>query len=708
MFKIKKIRGKLVVLLMAFGLVPSLAIYLVFSFNEQSFKDSFGERIEISAALMDSVIDRNLSERYGDVQAFGLNSAARDSGNWKNPSQDNPLLQAMNGYTAGYGIYKLMLLVNTKGELLAANSVDAAGNPLNTAALYDINFADTDWFRDVIAGKFLEGKNGLTGTATYQPRKERIVADTYGDDGFVIPFAAPVKDAAGRTLAVWVNFANFSFVEDIVASFYNDFKNQNMSNTELTLLDPSGKILIDYDPKGQNWTTYKRNPKVIGQLNLAKVGVEAAKQAISGKAGYMVSTHARKKINQVAGYHHSTGAYDFPGLKWSTLIRVHVDEAFATVNLVHIAMLITIAISIAVIVICGWFIGGVSSGPLRDMAETMNGLAQGNLDLDVPAQDRADEIGDMAKAVQVFKNSAIRTKELEAEQEASTQRAEAEKKELMNQMANDFETSVGGVVQSVSTAAAEMNSSAKSMSTISKETSSQAANVATAAEQASTNVQTVASATEELTSSISEISHQVAQSAEVAKGAVTQARDSHDTVQGLVQSAQKIGEVINLITDIAEQTNLLALNATIEAARAGDAGKGFAVVASEVKNLANQTAKATEEIDLQIQGIQSSTKQAADSIENVGATITQIDEIASSIAAAVEEQTAATQEIARNVEQAASGTQEVSSNIQGVTVAADEAGTASTQVLTTAEALGKNSMTLKVEVDRFLDQVRSG
>ncbi len=320
--------------------------------------------------------------------------------------------------------------------------------------------------------------------------------------------------------------------------------------------------------------------------------------------------------------------------------------------------------------------------------------------------DRHDEFGPIAAALAVFMQSKAEIKKMSLAQAERDKRAEEDKRRMMNQMADDFQASVGGVVQTVSSAATELQSSAQSMTAISEETSTQATAVAAASEEASTNVQTVASAAEELSSSISEICRQVSQSTQIAGSAVVAAQKADEMVQGLAMSAQKIGEVVAMITDIADQTNLLALNATIEAARAGDAGKGFAVVASEVKNLANQTAKATEEIGNQISGIQGATKESVAAIQGITKTIGEISEIASAIAAAVEEQGAATSEIARNVEQAAQGTGEVSSNIAGVTQAANEAGSTSAQVLGAANELSQQSELLKSEVDKFINQVR--
>ena len=345
--------------------------------------------------------------------------------------------------------------------------------------------------------------------------------------------------------------------------------------------------------------------------------------------------------------------------------------------------------------------------PVAGMTEAMIELAGGNLQTDVPALDKKDEIGEMAKAVQVFKDNMIKNLQL-AEEQKREQAAREARADKVGKLTKDFDASVGGVVNAVSSASTELESSAQAMAATAEETSRQATAVAAASEEASANVQTVASAAEELSSSISEISRQVAQAATVAAGAVEEANRANGMIQSLMQAAQKIGEVVELITSIADQTNLLALNATIEAARAGDAGKGFAVVAAEVKNLANQTAKATEEIGSQIGGIQTATKDSVDAIKSIGKVIGEINQISSAIAAAVEEQGAATKEIARNVEQASAGTKDVSSNIAGVTQAASETGQASGQIHQAAKELSQQSSALKDVVEKFLADVRAG
>jgi methyl-accepting chemotaxis protein len=362
--------------------------------------------------------------------------------------------------------------------------------------------------------------------------------------------------------------------------------------------------------------------------------------------------------------------------------------------------------SLVFCVLTGLLIIASVSRPVVRMTEIMRRLAGHDLAVQIEGVGRKDEIGNMANAVQVFKDSMIQADQLAAEQKAEQGRKEQRQQAIEGYIAS-FEKSVAGALGTLASASTELGSTAKTMTSTAEETSKQATTVAAASEQASTNVQTVASATEELSSSISEIGRQVTQSTRIAGKAVEEASTTNNAVKALAATAQKIGDVVKLINDIAGQTNLLALNATIEAARAGEAGKGFAVVASEVKSLATQTAKATEEIAGQVTAIQTATQESAVRIEGISKTIGEMNEIATTIAAAVEEQGAATQEIARNVQQAAVGTSEVSSNIASVTQSASETGAGAAEVQGAASELAKQGETLRVEVDAFLRNIRA-
>jgi methyl-accepting chemotaxis protein len=335
-------------------------------------------------------------------------------------------------------------------------------------------------------------------------------------------------------------------------------------------------------------------------------------------------------------------------------------------------------------------------------------LAQGDHAAPIVGAERRDEVGAMAKALAVFRDGMIETERLRADQESNRLKTEAERRAAMLALAHRFEQSVGGVVSAVTASADELQVTAQSMTAIAEETARQSQTVANASEEMTQNVQTVASATEELSASIGEITGQMSESTRIVGQAVTQAADTNGKVKSLAEAAQKIGDVVRLINDIAGQTNLLALNATIEAARAGEAGKGFAVVASEVKTLATQTGKATDEIADQVRAIQEATQSSVEAIGGIASTIGRVSEISTVIASAVEEQGSATQEISRNVQQAAMGATEVSSNIGGVTTAAQQTGSAASQVLASAGELAKNGATLRREVDEFLRTVRAG
>ena len=388
-----------------------------------------------------------------------------------------------------------------------------------------------------------------------------------------------------------------------------------------------------------------------------------------------------------------TGVYvdDLRAQSWASTERSLVAAG--------LVLLLTLAVSLGV--------ARRITGPLREMTATMTALVRGKLDVVIAGQDRHDEVGDMAKAIEVFKSNAVAREALEVERREAAARAVAGRKADTLKMADDFESAVVEIVRTVSSASGELESSAGTLTSTAEHTQDLTGVVAVATEKASANVQSVASATEEMTSSIHEISRQVQESARIANQAVGQARSTNARVAELSKAASRIGDVVELINTIAGQTNLLALNATIEAARAGDAGRGFAVVASEVKALAEQTAKATGEIGQQIGNIQDATQESVDAIREIGSTIERLSAISSEIAAAVEQQGAATQEISRNVQEAARGTQQVSSNINDVQRGACQTGSASSQVLSAAQSLAQNSNRLKLAVDSFLDTVRA-
>lgn len=450
---------------------------------------------------------------------------------------------------------------------------------------------------------------------------------------------------------------------------------------EKTLAEATGTSMEAYNAVRSQVLAKLSSGDQPGSVQLAKAQGGPAFKALSenlGKLGQMQSDIAKR-------------TYD------------DASAEFVLARNILIGILVVAILSGAAI---AWVIGRSITSPLGGIIGVMQELTKGNLKIAVTGVDRRDEVGEVARSVEVFKDGLIEAERLRAQQQVEEERQRTRAARMEASIVT-FDKEIGEIVNMVSSSSTQLQSTAQAMSATAEETSRQSTAVAAASEQTTQNVQMVASATEELSASIREISTQVTESTRIVGEAVDQANDTNAKVRGLAEAAEKIGDVVRLINDIAGQTNLLALNATIEAARAGEAGKGFAVVASEVKALATQTARATDEIAGQIRAIQEATEGSAQAIQSITVTINRVNEISTAIASAVEEQGAATQEISRNVQQAAQGTTEVSSNISSVTQAAQQTGAAASQVLSSAGALSNNGARLKSQVDSFLKEVRA-
>jgi methyl-accepting chemotaxis protein len=422
--------------------------------------------------------------------------------------------------------------------------------------------------------------------------------------------------------------------------------------------------------------------KVAGDLRARQVELMKASTAIDGQVD---------QINQKLG----------------AMRAQHGEKTAGAVQQTRQTVISTAAGALVLGALLAWLIGASVSGPIRGMTDRMQSLAAGELDQPIPGGESQDEIGRMARAVEIFRENALAVRRME--REASTQReaTEADRSRMMADLAGRFEQGMQGVIAGVGGRAADMGRSAEELARVAERGRGLAEAVATRAEQASVNVQTVASATQELAASIREISSQVQRSVTVSSRATHETQRTSELINGLSSAAEKIGTIIQLIQAIASQTNLLALNATIEAARAGDAGKGFAIVASEVKNLASQTAQATEQIASQIATIQSATDETVAAMTQFGATVREMADISTAIASAVEEQGAATGEIARNVEEAATGTAAVTQEIVDVRAVAGETDAGAEAALAAAAALQQQAVSLKNNVDEFLHTIRT-
>jgi methyl-accepting chemotaxis protein len=670
-----KIAHKLIIAFVGAGLIPAATIGTVAWLATETMFEGTAQTYVAYAEALTEKLDRNIFERYGDVQAFGLNRVVDDRESWYKQGDANTISLAMDQYVDTYDVYALTILVDLEGKVIAVNNRDLNAKPISTGFIYDMNFASTQWFRDALAGRFYTKPGSpLTGTVVEPYYTDELVLRANAGDGRCMSFTAPVRDPQGNTIAVWHNIARFDLVTEIFQSSYDQLKNLGLPDAELTLLDTKGNILLDFDPSDNNITAHDANATL---TNLVDLGVPAAKQLAQGNSGFIAENlNTRKKIVETAGFAPCDGAMGFPGMPWGVMVRVPTEQAMSAPNAVRFQVGAGLAIGLIVIPVFGWLIARTMTKPISTLAERMKDIAQGEGDLTQRVDEkRADELGTLGKYFNEFV---------------------ARVQGLMKEVATSAEQ--------VTAAATEIAASAEEMAAGLTRQEEQANQVSAAVEEMSATVTDVARKSEDASKAAAESRSDAEDGSRVVSDTISEMAAISDevtisakSVNDLGAKGEKIGQIIEVINSIADQTNLLALNAAIEAARAGEHGRGFAVVADEVRKLAERTTKATEEVAGSIREIQEGTIGAVKQIEAGSERVTKGVELASgagqalgritqssdgltgmvqSIAAAMEQQSAATSQITRAVENIASVTRESS---QGASQASQAAAQLSEQ-----------------------------
>jgi methyl-accepting chemotaxis protein len=675
------ITAKLTILFGLFGLIPMAVVGLIAYTASLTIERSVGTRFQTLAEGVADRIDRNLFERYGDVQAFGFNAVLDQKAAWYRADLDgNPIREVMDQYVDTYDIYYLSILVDLDGRVIAVNSKDANGKSIRSQEIYGKNYRESAWFRALKTRQFTTSmpfsapENTVsTGTFIEDLHVDPDVKAAYpGDDGLTLGFSAPVY-RNGKVVAYWSNRAKFSLVEDILRSVHQVLKRAGFPNAIVILLDKDGKILADYDPVGRGTDQMQHDFTELMAESLVNSGVEAARGAVVGKTGFTNDPHPRTGVPQVIGYTHLKGALGYPGMNWSVLVAVDHAHATADARGINRNVLIAIVACLALIVSAGIPIGRVGVRGILQISRTATKLADGDLSARVAVATK-DEVGSLAQAFN-YMGMQIQEKVIkEQEGAAKMQQFVLETKEVLNKVAEGDLTSkmtgtwdgeLGQIQGSINRAIDNLTAALTAVRELAESVTAGAEQLAQGNEDLAQRTNHAAASLEETSSSMEEMTSTVKQNADNAKQANQLAAAARDVANkgGAVtakaieamgeinNSSKKIADIITVIDEIAFQTNLLALNAAVEAARAGEHGRGFAVVASEVRNLAQRSATAAKEIKGLInESIQRVTDGSA-LVDQSGRTLAEIVNSVKRVTDIIAEITAASQEQASGIEQ---------------------------------------------------------
>ena len=724
--RFRSIKTRLTVYFLIALLVPlGLVGYLAYQQCRSALADNAGRMLQHCAMESLDKIDRNLFERYGDVQAFVRNPNALGDG--------DEVTETLNHLTNIYQIYDLMVVADLDGKIIAVNSVDHTGKKIPTSSLIGLDVRGEKWFSDCVSDAVQSGT-----TFVEDAKPDELIQRSLDEKRVTLNFAAPIYDREGKVCRVWSNRASFQrTVVDLFDAQRRSLE-ENGIHVAQKLIRKDGRLLLD------------DSQKTVVETNLVANGMESATQVSSGKQGYQLESNSEGQSNYV-GYAPSKGLAPFEGYGWGLLVQQSAQEVEATAEKLKASIwncvIATAIFGVALVLFLAWNV----SRPVRRALTAIQQVANGDLTATLPVDSR-DEIGQLSHAMNQTihgirealdadsVNWATLAEDRRAAQECSLREVNsarslksridallavvdaATKGELtlnksiggtdpLGQLGCKLEEFLSGLrdsmnsiadnSQTLAAAAEEMSAVSSQMQSNAQDTSTLASMVSKSSTQVQQNVSTVENGMLEMNQAITEISKNAMSAATVSDQAVGIANSTNETIGRLGTSSVEIGKVVKVITSIAEQTNLLALNATIEAARAGEAGKGFAVVANEVKELAKETARATEDITKRIEAIQHDTKASVDAIRQISGVVVQINDISSTIASAVEEQTATANEMRRNVSEASGGASEISSNIAAVASAADHTRLGANETAKAAQEMARMSASLQQLVQKF-------